>query len=183
MAVMTFNRRRGIALITVLMIMVLLMILVLSVLGLSSNNILYVASFRDRIAARYAAEAGVYHAVSELEKNPSFNPDSDSGYDPDPKKAIAMKNGASFALEVRPLGSSRFEVTSRGYVGPFHKTLRVEIEPSADAFNAISNAGPIQFSGDVFINGIRSLRNPGAETGNVHTNFQTRRIPSTEMAA
>lgn len=155
---------RGLALLTVLMLSAIVLVISLSVLGLSSNSILFVSAYHKRTAARYAAEGGVYRAIDRLEGNASFNgrfeetlPHTEASFQADVENQLGDEDASA-------------AITSVGRAGAQRKRLKVEVRLSADAYAALASEGRLQFSGNTFINGIRSIGNPVPEPGNVHTN-------------
>ncbi|MCL5773421.1 MAG: hypothetical protein M1536_03465 [Firmicutes bacterium] len=157
-------KKRGMALIVVLMLSFILMILLFSSFTASSNNILFVASYRSKTAAFYAAEAGIYDAINKLQggvnNNLSF-------------EAKMPNSEASYKVNIDNYLNSPQEyavITSTGIAGNFKRCLQVTVEKGAGSYNGLYNDGTIEFKDGAFINGIRSLKNPKIETGNIHSN-------------
>lgn len=157
-------KKRGMALIVVLMLSFILMVLLFSSFTASSNNILFVASYRSKTSAFYAAEAGIYDAINRLQSGENNNITFE---------AKMPKIEASYRVSVDNYLNSPQEyaiITSTGIAGNFKRCLQVRVEKGAGSYNGLFNDGTIEFKDGAFINGIRSLKNPKIETGNVHSN-------------
>jgi len=159
------TRPRGMALVVILLVSVVLLVLLFSAMAISSRNILFTANYRDRTAALYAAEAGVHEAIYELQKNPAYNSSVSS------RKLQNTEAHFSYQVQNTLAANDRAVITSTGSVGSFQRTLRVTVQRAASSYNALTNDGPINLAGNVFINGIRSVRYPKGEPGNIHTNY------------
>ncbi|MCL5037219.1 MAG: pilus assembly PilX N-terminal domain-containing protein [Chloroflexi bacterium] len=158
---MNIKNKRGIALITVMLISVIMLIMILSVFGITSNNALFMSNFRDRTSALYAAEAGIHKAMYQLSTDPYFAGNISE----------TMSQGlGSFSADVTN-GGLTATIISTGTIGAFSRTVRAVVETDANAYSALVCDGKITLSGDsVYINGIKSVKYPKIELGNIHTN-------------
>lgn len=68
-------KKRGMALITILMMLIILVMLVTAMVALNSNNLFYSAIYHNRVSALIAAESGVAYAIYALQEDPSWNPE------------------------------------------------------------------------------------------------------------
>ncbi|MDQ7822832.1 MAG: hypothetical protein RDV48_08575 [Candidatus Eremiobacteraeota bacterium] len=160
------QKQRGIVLIVVLMVSMLLLILLMATLTLSSRNALYMAHHQYRTQALLAAEAGVMKAMDYLESNATAAAntviegtlaDSQATY-----KATILENN---------LGSTgRARILSEGTVRPFKRTVKVEVAQAPGGYVGMGSDGPILYDGEVFINGIKSVKNPAPDSGWLHSN-------------
>ncbi|MCD6309145.1 MAG: pilus assembly PilX N-terminal domain-containing protein [Candidatus Eremiobacteraeota bacterium] len=155
------RKDKGIALITVLLISVIMLILILSVMGITSNNAIFMSNFRDRTSALYAAEAGIHRAIDRLTTDPYFSGTITETLPEGKGKFTATVDNAGLSATI----------VSTGTVRNFKRTLQVVVETDANAFSALVCDGQIIFSGDyAYINGIKSIKYPKVELGNIHTN-------------
>ena len=69
-----FEEKRGMALVTVLMVLILLVMMITAISTLHSNSLLYSLNYINKISALSAAEQGVAYAIYELQENPSWAP-------------------------------------------------------------------------------------------------------------
>jgi hypothetical protein len=161
---------KGIALVIVLMVSILLLILLMTTLTLSSRNALYMANHQDRTQALIAAEAGILGMISHLE----------SLAQPENEPADTVKTGEltnSRATWKATLVKNNLSgpdrnviVQSTGTKGSFARTVRAVLKRSASGFTGLGCNGPLLYSGNNFINGLRSLDNPQPEKGWMYAN-------------
>lgn len=69
-------KEKGMALITILMMVIILVMLLTAMVGLNSNNLLYSRNYYERTAALSAAESGVAFALYALQEDPLWAPDT-----------------------------------------------------------------------------------------------------------
>ncbi|MBI3927782.1 MAG: hypothetical protein HY319_19735 [Armatimonadetes bacterium] len=161
------RRKRGLALITVLLVSLVVLGLVWTGLAFSTNNALHHASVHGRNTARYAAQAGVYRAIMELEKDSDFGgtlseelPNLEARFEVEVDNRLTDPDPAERLVHLR----------SVGHFSRYTRALRVTVAPGADSFPAVGSQGPIQSYGINFINAIAGIRTPYAQPGDIHTN-------------
>lgn len=159
------KKRRAMALVVVLMVSFVVLIFAFTGVQFTSQNLFTVARAEARNQAFYAAQAGIYATVHNLER--SGTPPSAGSLD-----AVTLDNGASYQVDIAEIDRNRFmyRLTSRGSMGGTRRTLQVDIGLGADSFQAMTSEGRIGISQDTFINGIESTKNPRPARGNLHTN-------------
>lgn len=157
-------KKKGFALVTVVMIVTIMMVLLFGAMSLTSQTILFIGNFKHRTAALYVAESGIAYAMKHLENNPGTTAVITG--------SMANSTG-DFSVEVdnNLASTGKATLTSTGKVGMFQRKVQVTVELESGSFFAMASDGPISFDGTVFINAISSVLNPKLETGNVHTNY------------
>jgi hypothetical protein len=150
------------ALIAVLLISVVLLMFVLCGLQVTGQNLFVVGRVHEKNKALYAAEAGVYDTMAQLE---SLDHYPSSGLGP----LVKLSNGASYQVRVERSGDDVI-LHSLGRSGVVEKKLRVQLTLSADSFFALTNQRSVDITQHAFINGVESTLNPVPGPGNLHTN-------------
>lgn len=115
------RRPRAIALITVLMLSVVLLIVVLTGIQLTGRNLFTMAKSHERNQALYAAEAGVYQTLAEIETLDHYPAD---GLRP----AVTLANGASYQVELTKVGEV-ITLRSHGLSGRAQRDLASDRDP------------------------------------------------------
>jgi hypothetical protein len=156
------KKRRAMALVTVLMGSLVLLILVLTGVQMAGRNLFTMSRVHERNMALYAAEAGVYKTIAEIEALDRYPSD---GLRP----RVELSNGASYQVDLRRSGDSLI-LRSTGQTKKARRTLEITLNLSADSFMALASEGRIAVSDDIFINAIESMANPKNLKGNIHTN-------------
>lgn len=151
-------RRRGMALITVLLVMSVVAICMLSGIQITGKNLLFLGGVHRNHLCLGAAEAGVYGAIKELEEDPGY-----AG----PLQG-QLRNGSRFSVTVTHSGSI-VRLVSVGSFDQASRTLRVTLGMSSDSFPGLACEGHVG-AGTSFVNGIRTTANPLPDKGNIHTN-------------
>lgn len=154
--------RRGMALITVLMVSLVLLIFLLTGVQITGRNLFTMARSHERNMALYAAEAGIYASMAEFETLNHF-PDSAS------LPAVTLSNGASYQVDVVRDGED-IHLTSTGVAFRAKRKLQVTLRLGADSYQAVQNEGIVSLEDDTFVNGVQSTLNPKPDRGNLHTN-------------
>lgn len=184
--------RRGIALVSVLMMSSLLLIMVIALFLASRGSLFGTMENQRRVQALYVAEAGLAETMAYLEDNAFTSPPTLSGslpaggtwnvrfktggpYGPD-DSVNNLTNAASFADSHRgpasvPPASALIVVTAT--VGGVDRTLEAIVTRGAvtgSFSNAIQSSGMLNLGGDVAIDGITSLTDSTPVPGNLHSN-------------
>lgn len=157
-------KRRGIALISVLIVAAAILSILAAGMKMGSDGVLYVSRSHQRNVALGAAEAGVYQAMLELENDKNFQ-GTVSG--------TLSESGASYSFTVTNelWTGSNATVVSTGTLGNVSRTLRVSLEPDTEGFDAISLGGKVYAYDRAYINGIASVQNPVVRPGHAHSEF------------
>lgn len=150
------------ALVTVLMISMVMLLIILTGVQLTGRNLFTMARSHDRNVALYAAEAGIYQTLAEIE---AMNRYPDNG----PRPTVRLSNGATFQVSIQRTGDL-ITLRSQGVAARATRTLEVTVTLSADSYYAITTEKKVGLANDVFINGVQSTLNPKPDKGNVHTN-------------
>ncbi|CAM9971376.1 unnamed protein product, partial [Phaeothamnion confervicola] len=153
------KKRRGMALITVLLVSVVVFIMVMVGLGVTGRNLLFVSSVHQRNRALCAAEAGVYALMAKLDSTPNFSGTLQG----------SLGDGSSYSVTFTRSGT-QMEVYSTGLVNGVQRKLQTTVALSGDAFLGLSSEGYIQADGKNYLNGVLSTVNPISQHGNLHTN-------------
>lgn len=156
------KKPKAFALITVLMVSLLLLILIMTGLQLTGRNLFTMAKSHDRNIALYAAEAGVYKTLAEIEALDHYPAD---GLRP----RVQLSNNSSYQVHLTRLGD-QITLRSEGKAPRAVRTLEVTVTLSPDSYFAVTTEGPIGLADDCFINGVQSTQNPKPGKGNLHTN-------------
>lgn len=185
--------RRGIALVLVLIMTSLLFMMVLALYISSRGGLFATMSHQRHLAALYVAEAGLADAMDALEAS-NFALTSgvltgtlpgvggrwevefrDSGPFLDSHSVNNLGSDAA-AESYRGLGSVRGRsalIIVRAQVGDAERVLEASVTRSAMVVNtgrAIQSGGTLRMSGNVHVDGIRSLEDATAVGGNIHSN-------------
>lgn len=164
---------KGMALMFVLLVSLMLLVLIFLAFTIGSNNILFMANYRDKTQALYAAEAGIRDAIYGLEDNL----DSSGRFD---GTICNGKAGYEVEIDNQLRSSGTATILSEGWAGRiegsqkikrWRRRLQVTVQVAAGSFNSLSGDGPIFLNGLVVINGIQSIKNPKDIPGNIHTNY------------
>ena len=158
------TKKRGIALITVLLVSVTLLAIVGVGLGLGSNGVLFVSQAHKRNVALSAAEAGVYDAMVALQVNKNH-----SGT----VEGTLSESGAEYTYTLNnQLSTARTaEVVSTGEFGGVKRTVRVVLEPDSLSFSAIDVEGKVYVFDQAYVNGVTSVENPVPRPGRAHSEY------------
>ncbi|MBI3925760.1 MAG: pilus assembly PilX N-terminal domain-containing protein [Armatimonadetes bacterium] len=155
------TRERGIALVTVLLVAFAVLGIVLVGLQLTSQNVLFVAGVHARNAALTAAEGGIYRAIAELEKSPTFSGTLSEKLEKSEFEVTVANNLA---------GGGTATIRSTGRAGRFTRVVEVTVAYAAGSFEGIGAEGTIAARGPNYVNAIRSMDNPLPELARVHSN-------------
>lgn len=158
------TKKRGIALVTVLMVAGILLAVVSAGLKLGSSGVLFVSQAHKRNVALSAAEAGVYEAIVAIQKD-RFSNGTVSG--------TLSESGAtySYTLKNQLANSSEATVVSTGEYGGVRRTLRVELEADSAGFQGASLGGKVYLFDQAYFNAIASSNNPVARPGHAHSQY------------
>lgn len=151
-------RARGMALITVLLVMSVVAICMLSGIQITGKNLLFLSGVHRNHLCLGAAEAGVYAAIQKLEDDPGYAGPLQS----------QLRNGARFRVTVTHAGQ-QVTLVSVGTFDNASRTVRVTLGTSSDSYPGLACEGHVGV-GMAFVNGIRSTANPLPDKGNLHTN-------------
>ncbi|MGE0491018.1 MAG: hypothetical protein AB7S38_17555 [Vulcanimicrobiota bacterium] len=187
--------RRGIALITALLFATVLMIMLVAIVAGATGGNFTTRGHTDRLAALGAAEAGVAHALAELEANRAwvggfnsttllggrgsytliFNTNADTQ---SVGKHESVNNLAGLAVVNGPRGDGTVppgvaDLVVVARVGPVERVVEVLVRrgggPEVDV--ALLNSGRVHMRGDVRVEGIGALDDPTPEPAGIHSNF------------
>ena len=151
-------KRRGMAIITVLLISGVILTFVLGGLSVASQHLFQVSAQHNRHRALCAAEVGVSQARYRLEQNVAFaGPINGS-----------VQDGATYQVNVSHVGP-RAVVRSTGLASGQSQRLKVTLSLDADSFRGLDTQGPINVRSNGYVNGIRALADPRSARGNVYT--------------
>ncbi len=89
------EENRGMALITILLMMVILVMLTVTLITVNTNNLLYTLNYNNRVSALMAAESGVAYAIYELQKVSNWHPPIADGNTCNGKFTIYFKPGTT----------------------------------------------------------------------------------------
>lgn len=156
--------KRGIALVTILLVAAVLMTIVSVGLKLGSDGVLFVSNVHKRNVALAAAEAGVYEAIAALQADKSFE-----GH----LEGTLADAGSTYSCEVEnEIFTERVvRVTAIGEFGGTRRILKAELEPDSGGFDGLSVNGAVAIFQRSYVNAIASTDNPLARPGNSHTNY------------
>jgi len=159
-------KRRGVALISILIVAAALLAIVSAGLKLGSDGVLFASQAHKRNVALGAAEAGVYEAVVRLQADRTFS-GSVSG--------TLAQAGSTYSLTIdNQLASSGVAVvTSTGTFGHVSRTVRVELEPDSKGFESLSLNGQVYVYERVYANAISSVTERLVRPGHIHSEFTT----------
>lgn len=166
------KKDKGIALILVLLVGLILIVIIFSAFAVGSRNILFMANYRDKTQAIYAAEAGIREAIYKLEDNIDYSQNFEGAI---------IEGKALYKVEISNdlRGSTGIAtIESTGMIGKIEgenyrtkRKLKVTVQIAPGAFNSLSADGEISLNGLVVIDGIQSIKNPKEIPGNIHTNY------------
>ncbi len=154
--------RRGMALIAVLLVSVVLLMFVLCGLEVTGQNLFVVGRVHEKNKALYAAEAGIYETMAQLETLDHY-PSAGSG------PLVKLSNGASYEVSLERNGDD-VVLHSTGRSGSVQRKLRVHLTLSSDSFFALTNERNVDITQHAFVNAVESTLNPVPGPGNIHTN-------------
>ena len=154
--------RRGIALIAVLLVSVVLLMFVLCGLEVTGQNLFLVGRVHEKNKALYAAEAGIYETMAQIESLDHY-PTPGSG------PVVGLANGTTYQVDLERSGDQVI-LHSTGKSGSVQKKLRVQLALSADSFFALTNERTVDVTQHAFVNAVESTLNPLPGPGNIHTN-------------
>jgi len=127
---------------------------------MASQHLFQVSSTHIRNRALCAAEAGVYAARYQLEKNILFQ-GKVSGTLP--------QDDAHYSVDVSRDGALA-ELHAVGKCGSAIRRVHVKLSLDPDSFNALGTDGKVRVDKHSYINGVRSLVDPRSAKGNIHSN-------------
>ena len=159
------SRKRGIALVTILLVSAVLMAIVSAGLKLGSDGVLFVSNVHKRNVALAAAEAGVYEAIVALQSDKQFKGELNG---------TLADGGATYRCEVdnRLFTERLVRVTATGEFGGTRRILKAELEPDSGGLEGLSVNGVVGVFQRSYVNAIASSDTPIVRPGNVHTNYQ-----------
>lgn len=157
-------RKRGVALVTILIVAAALLAIVSIGLRLGSEGVLFSSQAHKRNVALAAAEAGVYEAIERLQVDKNFSGAAN---------ATLEESGASFEIRVdnNIASAGVAEVVSTGIVGSTRRTLKVELEADASNFQSISLGGKVYVYERVYANGISGTQERLVRPGHIHSQY------------
>lgn len=158
------GKKRGIALVTVLLVAAVLMTIVSVGLKLGSDGVLFVSNVHKRNVALAAAEAGVYEAIVALQNDKKFQ-----GH----LQGTLSGSQGTYSCDVRNtiFGDGLVRVVATGEFGGTRRTLKAELEPDSGGFDGLSVKGVVGVFQRSYVNAIASSENPVARPGNSHSEF------------
>lgn len=156
--------RRGVALVTVLLVAAALLAIVSVGLKLGSDGVLFSSQAHKRNVAIGAAEAGVYQAMQRIQENKGFYGSANG---------TLASSGGEFVVSVenRLATDGVYRVTSTGTFGNVKRTLQVELEPDSSEYRALSLGGKVYVYERVFCNGITGVDERLVRPGNIHSQY------------
>ncbi|MFN8606854.1 MAG: hypothetical protein U0931_04940 [Vulcanimicrobiota bacterium] len=150
------------ALIAVLLLSMVLLMFVLCGLEVTGHNLFMVGQVHEKNKALYAAEAGVFETMAQLEGLDHY-PTPGTG------PVVTLGNGARYQVSIERNGEE-VVLHSTGYSGGLQKKLRVQLTLSSDSFFALTNQREVDITQHAFVNAVESTLNPIPGPGNIHTN-------------
>jgi hypothetical protein len=156
--------RRGIALISVLIVLGSLLAIVAAGMQLGSSGVLMVSQTHIRNVALAAAEAGVYEAMMRLDQDKHFEGEG---------QGTLSESHSSYRYRVvnQLWAGSQATVISTGTYGSVSRTLRVTLEPDTEGFGGVALGGRMYTYDRAYINGISSAGNPLYRPGHAHSEW------------
>lgn len=188
---MFLTKRRGFALIYLLLLSVVIAMILAALMTVSKGQIFRTRHGVDQTRALLAAESGLAAAMSELERNPSWNTGfSDellpnglgtysatfspaaSATDQDCINNLSSDTPAPSYHGVDSVPPRSALLVVKGRSGTSEKTIEALVVTGSSLSDSLAMAasGSISMRGDVQIKGIRSLLDPTEVPVNVHTN-------------
>ena len=172
------TKNRGAVLITLLMVSMIVVMFIGALLMRSRMNLFDSSQYRDSLKAEQAARAGVNHILSLLEEDPDFSDDlqvtiSGATYTitfDSSNPAFSVNNLSSDApatqlsLQGHTVAARSADVVVLGTCGRSRRTLRVVAQRGFSSIRSISAVGRVELSGDITVDGIKSLLPPPGET-------------------
>lgn len=150
------------ALIAVLLLSLVLLMFVLCGLEVTGRNLFMVGQVHEKNKALYAAEAGVFETMAQIESLDHY-PTNGTG------PLVSLSNGASYRVTIERSGDE-VVLHSTGFSGGVQKKLRVQLTLSSDSFFALTNQRTVDIIQHAFVNAVESTLNPLPGPGNIHTN-------------
>ena len=171
------KRNRGAVLISLLIVSMVVVMFLGALLLRSQSNLHSSAHFRDSVKAEQAARAGVNHLLALFENDSDFSDEvevtlSGATYRVtfDPAQPNFSVNNLSAATPSTQASTQGYEVAPRsadlvvtGTCGRARRTLRVVVQRGMSSLRSASAVGRIELSGDVRVDGVRSLVPPPGE--------------------
>ena len=169
------TRRRGILLVTLLVITTLVVMLAGALLSTQRQGFLQVAQQRDRMRAAELARGGLNHLIHLLTYDPSFSSPvsqtlDDGSYtitfsSSDPNRSVNNLQGAGVApisnFLAKPVQAHTCDVVVVGTCAATQMRVHAVVGKGFSFNRSAGAQGKIQMSGDVKIDGIASLLSPG----------------------
>ena len=142
-----YGNDRGMALITILLMLIILVMLMSALVAMNTNNIFYASTYLNKISASAAAESGIAYAIYALQKDPSFNSDIQehtecgnftvnfcrTGYKPEYFSYNNLTNGSPVAggsFDGEDVLPYSVDLVVTGNSGPATKRIRVTLTRS-----------------------------------------------------
>ncbi len=168
------TRPRGIVFVSLLALMVVVMMLTGAFLARSQSTLFGASSYRDGVRAEQAARAGINHLFTLLDDDRSFSRplqgeldgatysftfDADEPYfsvnNLSQNSAATQRSWQGY--EVSPHSADLVVV---GQCGHSRRALRVVVQEGMSSVRSVAAVGRVQMSGDVTIDGVKSLTPP-----------------------
>ena len=171
------KRDKGAVLISLLIVSMVVVMFLGALLLRSQSNLHSAAHFRDSVKAEQAARAGVNHLLALFENDPDFSDEVEATLSGatyrvtfDPAQPNFSVNNLSAATPATQVSAQGYEVAARsaelvvtGTCGRARRTLRVVVQRGMSSLRSASAVGRIELSGDVRVDGVRSLVPPPGE--------------------
>jgi hypothetical protein len=165
------RRERGAVLITLLMVTIVVAMFLGALLLRSHSSLTDSTHYRDGIKAEQAARAGVNHLMSLLESDPTWVQNLQATWSGatytvtfDTSQAVFSVNNLTSDLPATDLSVQGHQVAPRsadivvvGSCGLAKRTFRVVVQRGFSSMRAVSAIGRIELSGDVEVDGVKSL--------------------------
>jgi hypothetical protein len=178
-------------LITVFMLAAVALLMVLCLLGLARRDSFQAKTQLDRVAARYVAEAGLSHAMQQLDADPEWRAGfagqpsafqrgeytvkfAEEGETPGPAQSVNNLGGAAaVAGPAGPVPPHSAYLIVTGQVSDRQETVSAIVTRriSLDTNSAINASGRIAMAGQVGIDGLSSMHGEPIASG-LHSNLQ-----------
>ncbi len=158
--------RRGIALVSILIVAATLLVFISVGLKMGSSGVLFVSQVHKRNVALGAAEAGVFEAMLRLQQNKHFTGNFQG--------TLTDSQGTyQVSVDNQLFGNRVARVTSTGEYGRVKRTIRAELEPDSAGMQALTLDGKVYVFDRAYVNAIASPSSPVARPGHAYTAYQS----------
>lgn len=173
------KRNRGVVFVSVLLVMVVVAMVTAAFLVRSRGTLFGAASYRDGVRAEQAARGGVNHLIAILESDRNFTSDLEVQLEGatynvtfDPNEPHFSVNNLSKDVVADQLSCQGHKVAPHsadlvvvGHCGQSRRALRVVVQNGMSSIRSIAAVGQVNLSGEVTVDGVKSLVPPREPEG------------------